>query len=117
MCNYQGYEFGGGYLDSVCIDGELWDADSGNGDMLTYGGNIPCSACNRSEWMAYYRSGIIDIGFEQGFEGVRPKVLMYGGYPSVVRADSAAMKKAQRWIMRGWYRGKKEKSREDAQHG
>ena len=26
-CNYQGYEFGASYPDSVCIEGRLWDAD------------------------------------------------------------------------------------------
>lgn len=50
MCDYQGYEFGAPYLDSVCIDGYLWDADSGesSGDGWTYdhGGEIPCPACN-----------------------------------------------------------------------
>lgn len=29
MCEYQGYEFGAGrYPDSVCIDGQLYDADN-----------------------------------------------------------------------------------------
>lgn len=34
MCNYQGYEFGASYLDSVCIDGQLFDADSGDSSGL-----------------------------------------------------------------------------------
>jgi hypothetical protein len=107
MCNYQGYEFGGGYLDSVCIDGYLWDADSGDGDLLTFGGDLPCPSCKRDAWMAYHREDIIGIGYELGLGGERPKILMYGGYPAVVRADSKAMGKAKRWIMRGWYLGKK----------
>ena len=28
MCEYQGHELGAAYLDSCCIDGYLWDADS-----------------------------------------------------------------------------------------
>ena len=28
MCDYQGHEFGASYLDSICIDGFLWDADA-----------------------------------------------------------------------------------------
>lgn len=45
-CGYQGYEFGGGYLDSVCLDGLLYDADSGDDDgLLTVGGEIPCPRC------------------------------------------------------------------------
>ncbi len=49
-CDYQGYEFGAGYLDSVCIEGMLWNADSGYGTddgwMYTSGGEIPCPLCN-----------------------------------------------------------------------
>ena len=28
VCDYQGYEFGARYPDSVCIDGRLFDADN-----------------------------------------------------------------------------------------
>ena len=47
-CGYQGYEFGAGYLDSLCCDGFLWDADSCDepGGGLTHGGEIPCPRCN-----------------------------------------------------------------------
>lgn len=47
-CGYSGYEFGGGYLDSTCIDGFLWDLDSCDepGGGLTQGGDIPCPQCN-----------------------------------------------------------------------
>jgi hypothetical protein len=73
-CDYQGYEFGGGYLDSVCIDGYLWDADSGEAgeDGLWYydwGGDIPCPICNHDEWVQYFDSELFDRGyceFEKG---------------------------------------------------
>lgn len=51
-CGYQGYEFGATYRDSVCLDGYLWDADSGEaapggeGWLYTHGGEIPCPECN-----------------------------------------------------------------------
>ena len=47
-CGYTGYEFGGGYLDSTCIDGYLWDLDSCDepGGGLRSGGDIPCPQCN-----------------------------------------------------------------------
>ena len=54
-CAYQGYEFGASYLDSVCIDGYLWDADSGHSDpagdgwRYTSGGVIPCPLCRFKE--------------------------------------------------------------------
>lgn len=53
-CNYQGYEFGGGYLDSVCIDGLLWDADSCDepGGPLYRGGELACPQCNTEQFLA-----------------------------------------------------------------
>lgn len=49
-CAYQGREFGARYLDSVCIEGYLWNADSGyrveGGWAYTSGGDIPCPSCN-----------------------------------------------------------------------
>lgn len=32
MCDYTGHEFGASYPDSCCIDGFLWDLDSGDSD-------------------------------------------------------------------------------------
>lgn len=34
-CDYYGNEFGAHYLDSTCIDGYLWDMDSGGIDELS----------------------------------------------------------------------------------
>jgi hypothetical protein len=57
-CNYQGHEFGATYPDSVCIDGYLWDADSGDatedGWLYTHGGDIPCPKCNSAEHEDYF---------------------------------------------------------------
>lgn len=46
-CDYKGYEFGGGYLDSVCINGCLHDADNCYGEGLVYlnDDDIPCPMC------------------------------------------------------------------------
>lgn len=47
-CGYRGFEFGGGYLDAVCIDGWLWDEDSVEDGMLYHGGpdfGYPCPKC------------------------------------------------------------------------
>lgn len=45
--------FGANYQDSVCIDGYLWDEDSGEGDGLTSGGDIPCPFCKPQEHLEY----------------------------------------------------------------
>lgn len=65
MCDYQGYEFGGGYLDSVCIDGKLWDADSCDepGGPLYSGGDMACPQCNHEEWLEEKRELIEDEGY------------------------------------------------------
>lgn len=65
MCDYQGCEFGAAYLDSVCIDGYLWDADSNEGDsnVLTNGGYIPCPKCNHGEWIEIFRDDVADMGY------------------------------------------------------
>lgn len=52
-CDYQGYEFGASYPDSICINGKLYDADSGNADPNGDGWlydkpaeDIPCPMCH-----------------------------------------------------------------------
>jgi len=65
-CDYQGHEFGAVYPDSVCIDGYLWDADSGdadpNGDgwIYTSGGDIPCPKCNAEAHREHYSEEMCD---------------------------------------------------------
>ncbi|MBT2299206.1 hypothetical protein J7E70_01890 [Variovorax paradoxus] len=45
-CNYEASTFGARYPDGTCIDGYMWDLDSGDSDGLTSGGDIPCPWCN-----------------------------------------------------------------------
>jgi hypothetical protein len=65
ICGYQGYEFGANYMDSICCDGYLWDADSCDepGGPLHSGGDIPCPECNKEKWITYY----MDDAEEQGY--------------------------------------------------
>lgn len=67
-CEYQGYEFGAGYLDSICIDGFLWDADSGearpDGWLYDIGGEQPCPQCNHAEWLEYGQDQVENTGYE-----------------------------------------------------
>lgn len=51
MCGHTGKYFGASYVDGVCIDGFLWDLDSGDGDGLTNGGDRPCPACNTAVYL------------------------------------------------------------------
>jgi hypothetical protein len=53
-CDYTGYEFGGGYIDSCCIEGFLWDLDSCDepGGGLTHGGEWACPRCNTRKFLS-----------------------------------------------------------------
>ena len=48
-CQYQGYEFGATYPDSMCIDGQLYDADDcdGAGNLYEPMEYVPCPMCHR----------------------------------------------------------------------
>jgi hypothetical protein len=49
-CDYTGNDFGATYPDSICINGYLWDMDSGyntdDGWVYTSGGELRCPQCN-----------------------------------------------------------------------
>jgi len=47
--------FGAPYQDSQCIDGYLWDLDSGDDEGLTNGGDIPCPFCNPEDHIDYMK--------------------------------------------------------------
>lgn len=52
-CDYTGYEFGAGYIDSCCIAGYLWDLDSCDepGGALSHGGEWACPRCNTRRFL------------------------------------------------------------------
>lgn len=56
MCNYQGYEFGASYPDSMCIDGRLWDADycDSNGNLYDREDDVPCPMCRREDAIKWH---------------------------------------------------------------
>lgn len=51
-CGWTGKAFGASYPDAICLEGWLWDADSGTADpegrgwLYDRGGDIPCPGCN-----------------------------------------------------------------------
>ena len=66
-CDYRGMDFGANYIDSCCIDGYLWDLDSGDSNSLWIGGDIPCPKCNHDAWIEYI-SGDIEVQGYLAFE-------------------------------------------------
>lgn len=55
-CGYQGYEFGAGYMDSICCDGRLLDADNcdEHGQLYDDGCDLPCPGCRPLDAMHRY---------------------------------------------------------------
>lgn len=58
MCEYQGYEFGAQYPDSVCVEGQLFDADScdDEGNLYEPAEYVPCPMCHREEAIKWHAS-------------------------------------------------------------
>jgi hypothetical protein len=56
VCNYQGYEFGARYPDSVCVDGRLLDADhcDNEGNLYDNDEDIPCPMCRRADAVQWH---------------------------------------------------------------
>lgn len=79
-CDYEGYEFGAHYLDSVCIDGYLWDADKFEDGHFYGEGDLPCPQCNRSGWRAYHRDTRIEDAMVRCEERRWPFRKSYGGH-------------------------------------
>lgn len=56
MCDYQGYEFGANYPDSVCVEGRLHDADhcDDKGRLYEPDEDVPCPMCRPSEAVTWW---------------------------------------------------------------
>lgn len=78
----KGMSLGASYPDSVCIDGYLWDADSGDacddGWCYTNGGEIPCPKCNTEAYAEYFRE---DDEYQKGEDMFNAKQAEIGGMP------------------------------------
>ncbi len=103
-CGYQGYEFGAPYPDSACIQGLLYDADSGSpadgGDGWNYdhGGDIPCPHCNHTAWAESALDELEDAGGDAHEEG-KPRDSC--PHPTQSRFQHLAAAMAARWHA-GW---------------
>lgn len=105
-------KYRGDHAYTQCIDGYLHCPDFADEEDFS-GGEIPCPACNRQEWMSYYRSKIIERGaINARMEFRKSRTLHIGcgavdGLPRVIFSDKKAMRTIRRWLRRGWYQGKK----------
>lgn len=103
-CGYQGHEFGAPYPDSTCIDGFLWDADSGHADpagegwIYTNGGDRPCPYCNHTAWVEGALEELEDEGFDAQARGV-PRAKC--GFPEKARFAHLGEAFRDAWL-RGW---------------
>jgi len=110
MCDYQGYEFGAHYPDSICIDGYLWDADDGysegDGWVYTHGGELPCPACNTKAWHARFRDEVEERGYFDRDEGMRQDENPFNRHRSV--NSNGDFRKFRRWWRRGFVSHRRE---------
>jgi len=72
MCNYQGYEFGARYPDSLCIDGQLYNADDcdGEGNLYDPMEYWPCPMCHPFRYIQR-RAQYNDGGFYSWYSAIR----------------------------------------------
>ncbi|QQO38315.1 hypothetical protein [Vibrio phage vB_VpaS_VP-RY-9] len=103
-CGEQFEFFGAWYPDGVCIDGYMWDLDSGEDGNLTHGGDDPCPLCNTRR---YYK----DLEDEIGEAGYLSECVV--GADDEWRANhhdplSNFPSNYAREMRRYWYRGRKE---------
>ena len=83
-CGIQFPHFGADYPDAVCIDGYLWDLDSGepNGDGIDFriGGDDPCPVCNTQEWLKRVMENEEFVNEESALAYVEEIKEKYGDY-------------------------------------
>lgn len=73
--------FGAKYPDARCIDGYLWDLDSGDENGLTHGGDDPCLFCNTEEYIEYLEFNIgQQIKREDILQGIERLRERYGNH-------------------------------------
>ncbi|HFG1555900.1 TPA: hypothetical protein ACGFXV_003139 [Vibrio cholerae] len=104
MCDYSGYEFGAHYPDACCVDGYLWDLDSGGFDddgnaYLDNGGYMPCPQCNVKRWVNYHADDFENGGYESIDHPLTTKMIKN------VMANMSSNKR--RMAMRYWRKGRR----------
>lgn len=114
MCNYQGSHFGAHYPDACCIDGYLWDLDSGGSDengetYLDSGGDVPCPQCNTKKYVHSLSDDFINDGYESLDHPMTTKM--------VKNVMSKLPSNWRRMGIRYWRQGRKEATNEAKRQG
>lgn len=114
MCDYQGHHFGANYPDACCIEGYLWDLDSGGMDeagntYLDIGGYSPCPQCNQKAYVKSMAGDLANDGYESFDQPLTTKQVKYPlkGFPSNQR----------RVGIRYWRQGRRDALREAMSQG
>ena len=73
MCDYQGYEFGAAYPDSVCIEGRLFDADycDNEGNLYDREDDVPCPMCRREDAIRWHAGNSSGAPYKQRLKSAR----------------------------------------------
>lgn len=90
-CGYEGRHFGSRYPDAVCIDGHLWDLDSGDGDgYLSHGGDLACPQCNLTDVFASLAEDVYHLSLNDGKEPfVRINEFLLGSHMRALHGTQA----------------------------
>ena len=99
-CDYMGFDFGAPYIDSMCIDGQLFDGDACDDDGNLYEpmNYIACPQCNHSEWLNNQRDEIEEMGWIAAEEGERQRANPF-------RTEKLRFPRDRRRYVRWWNRG------------
>ncbi|CAH0528293.1 hypothetical protein CTH30272_01968 [Allocatenococcus thiocycli] len=113
-CGYVGHEFGAHYPDGQCIDGYMWDLDSGgldeSGDSyLDIGGELPCRKCNSKAFIRYHADSLLNDGYESLDHPLTTKM--------VKNVLSKLPSHQRRMAKRYWWQGRREAIREAKKEG
>lgn len=95
MCDYTGRHFGASYEDACCIDGYLWDADSGDENGLTRGGDLPCPACNTEKYLDDAKTEAEETAWGQSMNTVFSGAMILEG--ALRRAEQVNPEEASKW--------------------
>lgn len=98
-CGEQRRWFGAPYEDGICIDGYMWDLDSGDGSgSLTSVSPEPCPNCNHDAFLALHEDGFVEDGYTAAEQG-KPRQYAHTLIICEKEGDAA---KIEAWWLKGY---------------